>query len=658
MTNVTVTWPTAGTPQYALEFGDPIVTMAVWAASQAGAAPPGSIDGTRITPGTVDTPQLRANSVTASQILAGSVTADKLAATLLLASLIKTAAPDGSDPGTGLRVEVDRAGIRAYDAGNVLQVNIPTDGSSVYVRGQVSATNLVATASALLQGSALLGVGATMTVQNNVADPTAAPVLVGSVPKLGLLAAPAHPSAGLCYDPAGDAGGATPTFWVGATADDGATTDVAYEYRASDGALLRTLRKTGSTATYTTTLGSTSHVSDTWTDRTGSLYSQIATPLTFPARSNIRITSVSVYMAGVSGQSCTAKNAVWNTSGTSLRESAAYTPSKPAFGGGNSVHYDKALTSELPVASGATIWAGFLHTVSGDYIQWDQDTGSGKTEKRGDGLDGSMTNISTFSSTKPNVYVTYKYDVDSSLEGAMGAIVGVARVGSSVWVLDNLGTLFQYNQSDLAYVGKTTAIAAYITGQKAGAGLFYDGTNLIVATASGTTGTDQVRLVKCTTAGAYSSTLNCSGLAVNGSTATIRGGCLANDALNTSAPTYWVAVGGAFAGVYGFVASSGANTANRDFGLAAEVAGGVAWDGSAFRSWAAASPTSVWAFTSWDWSTASAAVLARLLLVRRRRHRPRVPGRAARQHQPRPAPAARGHRAGGPTPAGPTTPTS
>jgi hypothetical protein len=605
VTNTTVTWRRSDSPQYALEFGDPIVTMAVWAASQAGAAPPGSIDGTRITPGTVDTPQLRANSVTATQILAGSVTADKLAATLLLSSLIKTAAPDGSDPGTGLRVEVDRAGIRAYDASNVLQVNIPTDGSPVYVRGQVSATNLVATASALLQGSALLGIGATMTVQNNVADPTAAPVLVGSVPKLGLTSSPAHPGSGLCYDPAGGSGGATPSFWVGATADDGATTDVAYEYNASTGALLRTLRKTGSTATYTATLGSTAHVSDTWTDRTGSLYSQIATPLTFPARANIRIQTVSVYMAGVSGNSCTAKNAVWNTSGTLLRESAAYTPSKPAFGGGNSVHYEKSLTSELPVASGATIWAGFLHTVSGDWFQWDQDTGSGNTEKRGDGLDGSMTNISTFSSLKPNVYVTYKYDVDSSLEGAMGTIVGIARVGTSLWVLDDLGILFQYNQSDLSYVGKTTAIAAYITGQKAGAGLFYDGTNLIVTTASGTTGTDQVRLVKCTTAGAYSSTLNCSGLAVSGSTATIRGGCLVNDGLNASAPTYWLAIGGAFAGVFGFVAASGANTANRDFGLAAEVAGGVAWDGSAFRSWAAAGPTSVWTFTSWDWSTAT-----------------------------------------------------
>jgi len=126
-----------------------------------------------------------------------------------------------------------------------------------------------------------------------------------------------------------------------------------------------------------------------------------------------------------------------------------------------------------------------------------------------------------------------------------------------------------------------------------------------VTTASGTTGTDQVRLVKCTAAGAYASTLTCSGLAVNGSTATIRGGCLVNDALNANAPTYWVAIGGAFASVYGFVASSGANTTNRDFGLAGEIAGGVAHDGTAFRGWAAAAPTSVWTFTTWDWSTAT-----------------------------------------------------
>ena len=29
----------------------------------------------------------------------------------------------------------------------------------------------------------------------------------------------------------------------------------------------------------------------------------------------------------------------------------------------------------------------------------------------------------------------------------------------------------------------------------------------------------------------------------------------------------------------------------------------MAWDGAAFRGWASAAPTSLWAFTTWDWST-------------------------------------------------------
>jgi len=605
--NVTVTWPRAGSPQFAVEFGDAIVTMAVWAASQAGAAPPGSIDGTRITPGTVDTPQLRANSVTAAQILAGTITADKLASTLVLASLLKTAAPDGTDPGTGLRIELDHNGLRAYDSTNRLVVNIPTDGSPVYVSGQLSATSLVATVSTLLQGTAQLGIGATMTVQNNVADPIAAPVLVGSVPALALASSPAHANAGLCYDSGGGAGGATPSFWIGAKADDASTLDVAYEYDATTGALLRTLKKTGSTTTYTATLGSTSHIADRANGAVGTTNSQIATPLTFPARDNIQITKVSVYMAGRLG-TCQVKTAVWNTSGTLLRESAAYTASSGgATTVGASDHYDKALSSPLAVASGATIWAGFLRPGTSDGSQYDVDTGS-NTTKIGQGNDGSMTSISTVTTEKPNVYVTYTYTVDSSLEGAMGGIVGVARVGSYIWVLDDLGTLFQYNQADLSYVGKVTSAAAYIAGAKAGAGLFYDGTNLVITTAAGTGSSVQVRFIKLNSStGAYVSTLDTTGLAVNGTTATIRGGTKQNDALTSSHATYWVAIGGAFAGVYGYdtTSSPAPLTANRDFGLAGEISGGVAFDGTAFRGWSASALTSVWTFTSWDWNSAS-----------------------------------------------------
>ncbi len=77
-------------------------------------------------------------------------------------------------------------------------------------------------------------------------------MLVGSVPRLTLGTAPAAPvRRPLLTTPPADAGGATPAVLGRATADDGGTTDVAYEYRASDGALLRTLRKTGSTQTIT-----------------------------------------------------------------------------------------------------------------------------------------------------------------------------------------------------------------------------------------------------------------------------------------------------------------------------------------------------------------------------------------------------------------------
>ena len=603
VTNTTVTWPTPAVPSYQIEFGDPIVTIAVWAASQAGNAPAGSIDGTRITLGSVDTPQLHANAVTSGIINAGAVTADKLAATLLLASLLRTAAPDGGDPGTGLRMEIDRLGLRAYDASNVLQVNVPTDGSPVYVKGQVTATTLTAAESALLQGAVSLAIGSTTTVQNFVADPNQPPVLVGSVPRLALPAAPAHPNAGLCYDPAGDAGGATPTFWIGATADDGSTTDVAYEVSAATGAVLRTLRKTGSTTTQTATLGSTSHVADTARGDVGATSSQFGTPLTMPRAGTI--TKVAVWLAGRLG-SVQVKNAIWSSSGaTLLRETAVYTA---ASGGattlGASSKYDKGLTSGYAMASGTTFLAGFLRTGTSDGSQFDRDDGSGKTTKIGDGNDGAMTSVATDSASKPNVYVTYTYTVDTSLEGTMARIVGVARASAFVWALDANGVLFKYNQGDLSYVGKTD-LSASITGTKANAGLFYNGSFLIVACATGTTGTDQVKFVQVnpTTGAATGTTFTTTGNAISGSTAVIRGGCAVADPLNAGHLTWWVAVNGV---VYGYDTTAAyAAPANRFFGTTAETQGGVAHDGTSFRGYTPASASSLWQFTAWDWSTAT-----------------------------------------------------
>jgi hypothetical protein len=154
------------------------------------------------------------------------------------------------------------------------------------------------------------------------------------------------------------------------------------------------------------TLGSTSHVSDTADATTGSAKSQVATPLTFPSGGGT-ITFVSVYMAGYGG-SCSTRCAVWNTSGTSLEESSTFTATSRTFANGNSDHYNKAMPVPVVVASGATVWAGFLRTTSDDGFQWDKDDGSGKTTKFGSGLTGNMTSISTDSNSKPNVYLTYE----------------------------------------------------------------------------------------------------------------------------------------------------------------------------------------------------------------------------------------------------------
>jgi len=197
------------------------------------------------------------------------------------------------------------------------------------------------------------------------------------------------------------------------------------------------------------------------------------------------------------------------------------------------------------------------------------------------------------------VYVTYQYDVDSSLEGPMARSSASPGRARASWVLDDLGTLFQYNQADLAYVGKTTAIAAYITSAKAGAGLFYDGTSLVVTTASGTTGTDQVRLVEVHDGGR---------VLVDPELQRPRRERVHGDdprrlpgqrPAQRNAATYWTAIGGA----------SPACTASMSRPARTPRTGTSAWPASSpaawpttgrrFRGWAAAAPTSVWTFTTW-----------------------------------------------------------
>jgi hypothetical protein len=157
--NVTVTWPgNQNTPEYAIEFGDPIVTMSVWVNSSAAGVLP--ITTTKITDGAVTTPK----------VAAGAITADKLTATLILATLIETAA-------AGARVEFDSNGIRLYDTSDAILLNAPTDGSPVSVSGELTASTLVATGASEFDGANLFAKNSVTTLGAGVLPPTIAPTL-------------------------------------------------------------------------------------------------------------------------------------------------------------------------------------------------------------------------------------------------------------------------------------------------------------------------------------------------------------------------------------------------------------------------------------------------------------------------------------------------
>lgn len=112
VTDTTVTWPTLSAPLFRVSFGDPIVTMSVWVASQAANAPAGSIDGTRITDGSIDTPQLHANAVTTA-ILA----ADAVIANVINAGGTVTIDSTGITITEGVLTFEDNYGVTALDGG-------------------------------------------------------------------------------------------------------------------------------------------------------------------------------------------------------------------------------------------------------------------------------------------------------------------------------------------------------------------------------------------------------------------------------------------------------------------------------------------------------------------------------------------------------------
>jgi hypothetical protein len=212
ITEIKVGWLRDDTPLFSISFGDAVVTLSAWVNEDSGILP---ITETKITDGAVTTPKIATGAITADKITAGEITAEKLAATLLLASLIKTA-------DSGARCELDASGFRAYSSAGDLLVNIPTDGSDVYVNAAVQASSLTVVGNASFRGTANeLAPNSITSVASFISDPTQAPTLSQGWDSLSIPVDTAYDNGASLYfnypfdyDAAGGAGGATKVFWM------------------------------------------------------------------------------------------------------------------------------------------------------------------------------------------------------------------------------------------------------------------------------------------------------------------------------------------------------------------------------------------------------------------------------------------------------------
>jgi len=546
----------------------------------------GAITADLIEANAITSDKILANAVTAGKIDAGAVGATELAAEIVLASLLKTSED-------GCRVEISDAGILLLDDDEVPLVKIPTDGNPVYVKGEITTSSLISEAEATLYGVNTLPGESVTTLASGVAAPTNAPSLTVGIDSLSLGSTPegVATAAGIAYDSAGG------SFWVAAdpTAAGGY---VAHEYDKTTGDIIRSIEKTGSSSTETKTSGAKTHVAD-YAEYFGAAADeqQIACAFVMPEAGTI--TKVAVWMAG-KDDNCSTRTAIWTNAGTLLGYSTAFWATGETFAKGASTLYNKSLQTPVNLASGSTYKIGFLKTASAGKFQYDVDYGSG-TLYRGEGYTGDFDVVSTESSRKINAYITYTVTTDTTVEDA--PMIGVCVDADYVYTLDDNGVLYKYDIDTLEYV-TSADLSAKITGNTAGAGLFYDATaaKLVITTADGTTGTDHPRFVLVLPDLTWDSTITNATHEIDGDVDSLRGGARLNDPLNADTATYWVPISGT---VYAYKAADGVSVANRTFGTSTTVLGGLTHDGTVFRGWAVATPTKIYTFSAWDFTDTS-----------------------------------------------------
>ncbi len=322
-----------------------------------------------------------AEAVTADKIAANSVTAEKLEAVLLLVSMIQAGTAGAA------RMEMDGDGLRAYDAGNNLVVNIPDDGiSPVTINAQVLAQSLIATGNAVLQGTANeLALGSSTQLDASQSNPTQPPSLASSFDGVTLPVDASYDTdsthytrVGLDYDAVGGAGGATKVFWMATGKPSG--NQYALELLASTRAVNRALNLTtdgvglplalsrlgsflyclsrdGSTGS-PTNFGHTGAATTGYDIASGASDNQIRSASAYATSQAGSITSLSVYMGG-SGAAVNAKLCIWNSGGTLVGQTATFSAAS-----GRALH-TKALTSAVACTAGAVFFIGFWRDPAG-----------------------------------------------------------------------------------------------------------------------------------------------------------------------------------------------------------------------------------------------------------------------------------------------------
>ena len=324
-----------------------------------------------------------AEAVTADKMAANSVTAQKLEAILLLISMIKI--------GSGTQhIELDSAGLRAYDSTGVQIINIPDDGSPVTINAQLIAQSLIATGNAVFQGTGNeLARGASLQLDASQTNPTQAPILSAGFDGVTLpidatydTDATHYTRNGLDYDAVGGAGGATKVFWMTSIhsglplglellastrainrsiplSSDGVGTALSL---CRLGSFIYCLSKDGGTGS-PTNFGHTGAATTGYDIASGASDNQIRSSSSYATALAGSITSLSVYMGGTGGVAVNAKLCIWNSSGTLVGQTATFSAAS-----GRALH-TKSLVTPVACTAGATFFIGFWRDPAGS-AEW------------------------------------------------------------------------------------------------------------------------------------------------------------------------------------------------------------------------------------------------------------------------------------------------